>query len=181
MERMQQTLPEGRSDAANRTRLAKMNTGYVLNVALVYHDASARQWARQARDLMAAVVGADAVRCTEWKISDLIEPKVYWEGVAALAHADVIVFSLREVERLPAVFYLWVNLWLQERCGLPGALVALIVPPEESSSEAKDETRRYLSAVANQGRLEFFVQECNQPGESIRDLRENIMHWALAA
>jgi len=178
---MQQTLLKRRHDAASGTGIARMNAGYALNVALVHDDAPTRQWAGQVRDLMAAVVGADAVRCTEWKISDLIEPRVYWEGVAALAHADVIVVSLREAELLPAVFYLWVNLWLQERCGLHGALVAFIVPPEEASSQAKNETRRYLSAVASQGRLEFFMQECNQPGESIRGLRENIMHWAQAA
>jgi hypothetical protein len=181
MERMQPTLLKDRSDAAIRIGLARMNGGYALNVALVHHDAPTRQRAGQVRDLMAAVVGPDAVRCTEWKIGDLIEPRIFWEGVAALARADVIVVSLREAERLPAVFYLWVNLWLQERCGLPGALVALIVSPEEASSLAKNETRKYLSAVASQGRLEFFMQECNQPGESIRDLRENIMHWALAA
>jgi hypothetical protein len=178
---MQQTLLKRRHDAASGTGIARMNAGYALNVALVHDDVPTRQWAGQVRDLMAAVVGADAVRCTEWKISDLIEPRVYWEGVAALAHADVIVVSVREAERLPAVFYLWINVWLQERSGLHGALVALIVPPEESSSQAKDETRRYLSAVANQGRLEFFVKECNEPGEPIRALREDIMHWALAA
>ena len=181
MQLMQQALLKGRNDAANRTRIATKDSGYALNVALVHHDAPTRQWAGRVRDLMAAAIGPDAVRCTEWEISNLIEPKVYWEGVAALAHADVIVVSLHEAEPLPAVFYLWVNVWLQERSGLHGALVALIVPPEEASSQAKDETRRYLSAVANQGRLEFFMQEGNQPGEPIRDLREDIMHWALAA
>ena len=158
-----------------------MNAGYALNVALVYQGALTRQWAGQARELMAAVAGPDAVRCSEWTINDLIEPKVYWQSVAALAHADVIVVSLHEAERLPAVFYLWVNLWLQERCRLPGALVALVVPPEEPKSQANHETRRYLSAVASQGRLEFFVQDCTQPGEPMRDLKADLTHWALAA
>ena len=158
-----------------------MNAGYVLNVALVYQDAPTQQWAGQVRDLMAEVVGRDAVRCTEWKIGDLVEPGVYWEGVAALAQADVIVVSLHEAERLPAAFYLWVNLWLQERCGLPGALVALIVPSQQSNPQAKNETRTYLSAVASQGGLECFLQECDQVGKPIRDLREHIMHWAQAA
>jgi hypothetical protein len=158
-----------------------MNARYALNVALVYQDAPTRQWASQVRDLMAAVVGPDAVRCSEWKINDLIEPGVYWQSVAALAQADVIVVSLLEAERLPAVFYLWVNLWLQERCGLPGALVALVVPSEELNTQAKHETRSYLSALASQGRLEFFMQECAQPGEPIRDLKADIMHWAQAA
>jgi hypothetical protein len=181
MQRMQQALFARRNAAANGTGSAWVNARYALNVALVYQDAPTRQLAGQARDLMAAVVGPDAVRCSEWKINDLAEPGVYWQGLAALAHADVIVVSLHEGERLPAVFYLWVNLWLQERFGLPGALVALIIPPEEASVPAKNETRSYLSAVASQGRLESFQQECRQPGEPIRGLREDITHWALAA
>ena len=180
MQRMQQTLLTGRNDAANATRIARMNAGYALNVALVYQDALTRRWAGQVHDLMTEVVGPDAIHCTEWKISDLIEPSVYWEGVAALAQADVIVVSLDEAKRLPPAFYLWVNLWLQERSGLPGALVALVVPSEESGTWV-NEMRRYLSAVASQGRLEFFIQECAQAGEPICGLREDIMHWAQAA
>jgi len=157
-----------------------MNAGYALKVALVYQDALTRQWAVQVRDRMAEVAGPEAIRCTEWKVGDLIAPGVYWQGVAALAQADVIVVSLYEAERLPAAFYLWVNLWLQERSGRPGALVALLVPPEESNSWM-NETRRYLSAVASQGCLEFLVQESNQPGEPILALREDIMRWAKAA
>jgi hypothetical protein len=101
--------------------------------------------------------------------------------VAALARADAIVIALHEADRLPGAFYLWVNLWLQERSGLPGALVALVVSPEESNPAAKNETRSYLAAVASQGRLEFFLQECNQPGESIPDVREDVTRWAEAA
>src|ERR1035438_9029799 len=164
MQRMQQTLLKSRNDAANRRGIAQMNAGYALNVALVHQEALTLQWAAQVRELMAAVVGPDAVRCTEWKISDLIEPRVYWEGVAALAQADVIVVSLYEAERLPPAFYLWVNLWLQERSGLPGALVALVVPPEESNAWL-NEARRYLSAVGSQGQLELFRSEEHRPGE----------------
>jgi hypothetical protein len=158
-----------------------MNAGYALNVALVYQDAPTRQWAAEVRDLMAEVVGHDAIHWTEWKIGDLVEPGVYWEGVAALTQADVIVVSLHAAERLPAAFYLWVNLWLQERCGLPGALVALIVPPQQANPQPRNETRAYLAAVATQGRLECFMQERDHPGELVRDLREGIVHWAEAA
>jgi hypothetical protein len=122
---------------------------------------------------MARVVGRDAPRCTEWKISDLVEPRVYWEGVAALAHADVIVVSLYAADRLPASFYLWVNLWLQERFMHPGVLVALLIPTEESNS-GSIETRRYLSAVAHQGHLEFLIQERNRQGEPTREVEEDI-------
>jgi hypothetical protein len=166
---------------ADGTAIALMDGGYALNVALVYQDALTRQWAGRVRDRMAEVVGEAAIRCTEWKISDLRERRAFSEGAAVLARADVIVVSLYAAERLPAIFYLWVNLWLQQRSGLPGALVALVLSPEESNPAATNETRRYLAAVASQDCLEFFLQECNQPGESIPDLREDIMRWAEAA
>jgi hypothetical protein len=91
------------------------------------------------------------------------------------------VISLYEAERLPAIFYLWVNLWLQQRAGLPGALVALVVPLEASSPAAKNETRRYLATIASEGRLEFLMPQCNQPGEPLFDLKEDILRWAKAA
>jgi hypothetical protein len=170
---MQQSFLKGRNDRASGAAISSPTAGYALNVAIVYQDAPTRQWAGQLRAPMAGVVGQDAIRCTEWKISDLVEPRVYWEGVAALAHADVIVVSLHPADRLPATFYLWVNLWLQERSMRPGVLVALIVRPEESNSGAI-ETRRYLSAVASQGHLEFLIRECNRPGETSREVEEDI-------
>ena len=177
---MQQTFFKGGNDRASRAALTSPKAGYTLNVAIVYQDVLTRQWAGQVRDLMAGVVGQDAIRCTEWRISDLVEPRVYWESVVTLAHADVIVVSLHVADRLPAAFYLWVNLWLQERSVRPGVLVALLVAPERSNSEAT-ETRRYLTAVASQGHLEFLIQESNRPGEPTRDFVEDIMQWAEAA
>ena len=172
MKLMQPTILKGRSDRASEVAISSPKAGYALNVAVVYQDAYTRQWAGRVRDLMAGVVGQDAIRCTEWKISDLVEPRAYWEGVAALAHADVIVVSLHEADRLPAAFYLWVNLWLQERFVRPGVLVALLNPPEDSNSGAI-ETRRYLSAVANQGHLEFLIHERNRQGGTTREVEED--------
>jgi len=177
---MQQSILRGRYDTAGGATITSLDAGYGLNVAVVYQDALTRQWAGQVCDRMAEVVGHEAVRCTEWAISDLTAPGAFSEGVAALARADIIVVSLYEADRLPATFYLWVNVWLQKRCGLPGALVALLVPPEESEA-ASMETRRYLSAVASQGHLEFLVQECNRPGELIRDFGAYVARWAQAA
>jgi len=169
---MQQSFLKGRNDRASGAAISSPTAGYALNVAIVYQDAPTRQWAGQLRAPMAGVVGQDAIRCTEWKISDLVEPRVYWEGVAALAHADVIVVSLHPADRLPATFYLWVNLWLQERSMRPGVLVALIVRPEESNSGAI-ETRRYLSAVAHQGQLQFLINERSHQGETTREVEED--------
>jgi hypothetical protein len=122
---------------------------------------------------MAQAVGQVQLRCTEWQVNDLKERGAFSKGVAALAQADAIVVSLHEAERLPSTFYLWVNVWLQERSGRPGVLVALMVPPEEPNSAA-NETRKYLYAVASQGHLDFLIRKRNQPGETISDVEENI-------
>ena len=106
--------------------MASLHSGYTLNVALVYQDALTAHRAGQVRDRIAVVAGKQGIRCTKWKIGDLRQRKVFSEGVAALTRADVIVVSLYEVEQLPATFYLWVNVWLQERAGLAGMLVALV-------------------------------------------------------
>jgi hypothetical protein len=175
---MKQTILNDRNETVNRLSIACPDAEYTLNVAIVYQDAPTRQWAGRVHDRLVELVGEAAIHCTEWKISDLTEPGTYSESVAALARADVIVVSLYEAQRLPAAFYLWVNLWLQVRAGLPGALVALVAPAEGLDHGSR-ETRRYLCAVASQGRLDLL--EGNQPGEPIRGLREDIFQWAKAA
>jgi hypothetical protein len=177
---MQQTFLEARYDTAKGTPIACLNAGYAVKVALVYQDALTRQWAGQVRDRIAEVAGPEALRCTEWQISNLKERNAFSESVRALAQADVIVVSVNEAERLPSVFYLWVNLWLQVRSKRPGLLIALVVPSEESNVAAM-ETRRYLCAVADQGGLEFLLQKRNEPGDPIRGLGENFRRWAKAA
>jgi hypothetical protein len=52
-------------------------------------------------------------------------------------------------------------------------LVALLNPPEDSNSEAI-ETRRYLSAVAHQGQLQFLINERSRQGETTREVEEDV-------
>ncbi len=172
---MQQTFLKCRNEVGNGPSIAWSDAEYALNIAIVYQDARTRQWAGTVQDRLAELVEEEAVHSTEWEISELSEPRTYSEGVAALARADVIVVSLYESQRLPSVFYLWVKLWLQVRAGRPGALVALIVPAEGLNKGSR-ETRRYLCAVASQGRLELL--ESNRPEEPVRGLREDVFQWA---
>jgi hypothetical protein len=133
------------------------NNGYTLNVALVYHDDTTKLWAEQVRDVMAGIVSEDAIQCSEFRIGDLRNERVYSDGIRALAQSDAVVIALHEGERLPGEFYLWVNLWLQMRRGLPGALVGLLGTSVDANSAA-NETRRYLHAVASQGGLRLFIK-----------------------
>lgn len=174
---MQQIFFNNRIERADKIAVLKADAAYEVNVALVYQDDATRQWAGQVPDRVAELAGAEAMHCTEWKINDLKEPSVFSRGAAALARADVIVISVYAAERLPSVFYLWVNLWLQMRAGLSGALAALVVPTGESESGAM-ETRRYLCAVASQGGLEWL--ECKRPSAPIRGLGEEVFQWPKA-
>ena len=177
---MELTVIRTRQGMTPTAGLTPPDTGYVLQVAVVYQDTATRQWAEQVCGRMAQVAGLEAIHRTEWKVGDLNASRVFSEGAAALAQADLIVVALYAAERLPAAFYLWVNVWLQQRAGHPGALVALLVPPEASVVEAR-ETRRYLSAVAGQGHLDFLVQECRQPGTLSPELDEDLLRWTQAA
>ena len=153
---------------------------YVLNVALVYQDTVTRLWAGQVRELLAKVVGEAAVTCTEWEIGALRRQGVFADGVAALARADLTVMAVHDAARFPAEFYLWVNFWLQQRCGLPGALVVLLGTSGDVGP-ACSENRSYLHAVASQGGLELFFKECDAEAGVSHVLGEELMEWAIAA
>ncbi len=180
MQLMQQTSLLDRAITPAGTLNVWRHPGYTLNVALVYLDPVTRLWARQVRDLMANLVGEEAVRCTEWKIGDLKEPRVYTQGAAALARADVIVIAVYEADRFPAEFYLWVNLWLLQRTQSSGALVALVGTPGEMPY-GSNETQRYLRALARQGRLELFLKECSRASATTGTAWADLTHWAKAA
>ena len=177
---MQQYSLSNRTEGTSGATIAWRGASEALNVAVVYQDAPTRQWAEQARRRLAESAGKRAVCSTEWKLGDLRDAKIFSEGVAALARADVIVIALYDADRLPPPFYLWVNLWLQVRAGRPGTLVALVVQSPGTNEEAND-TRRYFYAAASQGRLELVMQESPHPGEPIHVLSDDNAPWAKAA
>lgn len=166
------TLPEA---AAIRSR----ETRRTLNLALVYQGPLTRAWACHVSDGLAQGIGKPSVHCTEWPIDKLQEGTVVAEGATALAQADGIIIALQETERLPGVFYLWVNLWLQNRHGRPGSLIALVGTAKEPSPEPT-ELRSYLHAIASQGRFEFLLKECACPVEPPQVLRDDRLEWAKA-
>ena len=115
-----------------------------------------------------------------WRISELRNPGSFAEGVDALAQAHAIVIAVHEMERLPADFYLWANVWLERRQALAGALVALVGTSDGARAGAH-ETRRYLHAVACQGRMEFLIKECDLLSEQTLFLRDELAQLARAA
>jgi hypothetical protein len=144
---------------------------------LVYEDARTREWAGQVRQKLQDAAGDDAAHCTEWDLGDFRDPEVFRESAATLAQADAIVLAICEDVRLPAQFYLWVNSWLQQRDGLPGALIALVGTSGEPGP-AFIEIRSYLHAVAGQGRMELLLKRCDLSSEPATD--PDLLGWARA-
>ncbi len=137
---------------------------YVLNVAVLYQDAQTHKWARQMCEHVAGLIGSGAVRHTWWKLGDLSQPGVLAGAVSTTMRADVIVVAIQAAARLPLPFYVWVDAWLPHRLPQAGALVALIGLPEPAGLQS-DQAREYLRAVAQQGRLDFLLQERKLPVE----------------
>jgi hypothetical protein len=177
---MQTTTFSKGNVAPDEARTLSADFGYSLNVALVFQDDLTRQWAGQTRHLLADLAGEGAVHSSEWNLGELRRPGVFNQGAAALARADAIVLAIYEGRRLPAEFYLWVNLWLQQRNGLPGALIALVGTTGDSGTGAM-ETRSYLHAVASQAHLELLFKRYPPSGEPAKDLAADLTQWAQAA
>jgi hypothetical protein len=175
---MKQNFINNRMAGAERPATVRPDAEPMLNVALVYADGPTRERAEQVLDQIADGSADRGIHRTDCTIGNLREMKVFSQSVADLARADVIVVSLHEVDRLPAAFYLWVNLWLQVRAGRPGTLLALLAPSQEPTLGTQ-ETRRYLYAAARQGGLDLV--ECGEPGQPIRGLRDTGAQWAKAA
>src|SRR5260370_12730875 len=89
MQLIQQTLLKGRTETANGPSIACLDHDYSLNVAIVYQDAPARQWAGRVEARLAELVGEEAIRCTEWNINDLSERATFSQAVPALPQPHV--------------------------------------------------------------------------------------------
>ena len=131
---------------------------YRSNVMVLYQDPPALTWAREVCDRVKALVGADAIRATWWKLNDLNSPAVLAGAVSTALRADVIVISVHATEALPLPVYVWVESWLPHRPKAAGALMALIAMPPRPAQRF-EHVREYLRAVARQGHLDFLVEE----------------------
>lgn len=138
---------------------------YVLTVACVYQDESAREWARQVCARVSPSAGPEAVRLTDWNISDLADPRVLAEAVSRAAGADVIVVAIHAADGLPDDLCVWVIAWLRRRPRVTGALVALIGLPEQPGAPSHG-PQEYLRAVAHASAMDFFIADRKLPPAS---------------
>lgn len=163
-----------RAAAASERTPPAAGLEYVLTVACVYQDESAREWARQVCARVSPSAGPEALRFTEWRIGDLGEPGVFADAVSGAVRADVIVIAVQAAEELPDDLYAWVIAWLRRRPRVAAALVALLSLPDQPgppSHRAQD----YLRAVARASALDFFTEERKLPVEPPASSRSSFL------
>jgi len=144
------------------TRLDKMFIGLLgvgqgPSIAFIYQDDETRGWAKETSERLARLAGDEGMRASWWRISDLTAPGILAGAVSSALQADMIVVASR-AEGLPFPFYVWVNLWWPNRAECPGALVALVGPPERAASR-EGRVGDYLRIVARQARMEYLAVE----------------------
>ena len=155
---MQKSITLEYSSPLCRPAPAASDTEHVLNVTVVYEDAAACQWAREAYNQMVIGAGKQTVRGTWWKLEELSHPPVLAGAVSKAMRADVIVVAIRTTEGFPLPFYVWVNSWLPHRVHGAGTLVALIATPDQTGLNRR-RAADYLRAVARRARMHFQITE----------------------
>ena len=101
---MQKTIVQEQISRTCQPALATSETEHVLNVTVVYEDAAACQWAREAYAQISTGGGKQSVRSTWWKLDELSEPAVLAGAVSKAMRADVIMVGDRTTEGFPLPF-----------------------------------------------------------------------------
>ena len=131
-----------------------LGTGHGPGVTFVFENDETREWAREIYQRMAKLAGAEGVRATWWKISDLSVPGILAGAVSSAVRSDLIVVA-SHAEGLPLPFYVWVNLWWPNRPEYPGGLIALVGKSERPASRVAAKVGDYLMVVAQQAKMDF--------------------------
>ena len=161
----QTTATPGRLSSLHHLVPAHPKAEPVLNVTVVYEDAAACQWAREACDQMPMLAGKKSVSTTWWKLKELSQPAVLAGAVSKAMRADVIVVATRATEGFPLPFYVWVNSWLPNHLPAKGTLVALIATASQPRFH-RNRVADYLRAVAWRAGMRFQITDQSLAGES---------------
>ncbi len=143
------------------------------SVVMVYADFAAGQRAMQTCKSLITRFGQDFEFQTHlWKFDMLRFDDCRQLAASQATAADMIILSLGERNHLPEATWNWVEDWLPERRDRPGALVALLRKPGESSA-ASLEIQSALEMAARRGGLTFFAHEFDPPEPDL----ETKLHW----
>ena len=152
----------------------------VVSVTVVYEDAAACQWAREACEQMPLLAGSKGiVHTTWWNLNELSQPAVLAGAVSKAIRADVIVVAIRAMEGFPLPFCVWVSSWLPHRIKRKGTLVALIAIPKQSRSHSHS-AADFLCDLARRAGMRFQIAERSLGGEAPNVTEEAFAEKRLA-
>ena len=146
-------------------RRAPNQTEPALRVATVYEDPLTRYWAAELWDRVGRLVGEGDICHQSWLINNLTAARTFTDAVEAAAKADVLIVAVRDAGELPAKLCAWIDAWVPQRFGRPGALVAVIGVPSEPDNQY-GLVHQYLDSVTRKAGLDFLPRERKLPKES---------------
>jgi hypothetical protein len=133
------SAPEGRAELA---------------VCVAYADLAAGRQAKHVCDRLNRTLAHEPqLHCDLWRLDTLRLPEFRRAATHSAEEADIVLFALHGEQTLPPAAREWVEEWLRERMGRPGALVALFDSP---SGHDLPPACDYLRQAARRGGLEFF-------------------------
>jgi hypothetical protein len=141
--------------------------GTPCRVAVFYSDAEARERALKLSSRLVCKFMSDVdLVFSWWKFEFLKDGVIAGLAAQSSAQADMVLYSLALAHELPAAVKACNELWLDQRQGKPGLLVALI---------GKDDTQKrrpipvhdYLADLARRGGMQFMSRWESQPPEGI--------------
>ncbi len=162
--KMQHDQIADRPAPASAAAKASAPPEFELRVVTVYQDPLTEQWAREMWESVEYVFSEGGARFESWSLTQLKQAFAFADALEAAAQADMLVISVRGAGALPLILHGWIDAWLPERSGRPGALVALIGLPSQPEPQS-DHTYQYLEAVARQAGLDFLPRERRLPNE----------------
>jgi hypothetical protein len=136
------------------------------NVLIAYEDFETGKQAKKTYDFLVENLGHDCQFSHQmWKFDVLALPKLRELAANDAAAADIIIVSTHG-DDLPQCAKTWIESWLDRAS--PLALVSLFDCAAEEAYRTLG-VRNYLAEVAHRGKMEFFAQPVDWPGETRAD------------
>lgn len=131
------------------------------NVVVAYEDFETGTHAKRTYDFLVQNL-ADECHFTNqmWKFDVLSVPRLREIAAKDALMADIIMISSHGVGELPLGVKAWIESWISE----PRNASALVALFDGEPGEHSWPIRNYLAGVATRGRLEFFAQPDDWPG-----------------
>lgn len=171
------------------------------NVVVAYDDVAMGVRAKHVLDSVTRTLEPDCYPVVNiWKFSMLHQPGLADSAVLEAVAAHMIILALCEDDGMSPETKAWIETWLLRRASTAGALILLLDPAANSSTDASP-THCYLLDVGKRGNLDVFALrdesdwedlkwvcgECNQlrassprkkprPGPSSNGLGQRVPH-----